>query len=273
MQTLNSQTILSSNHYTMAANVLYQYSVMAALMDGVAEQGLPLDRLHEHGNFGLGTFRHMAGEMAMNEGRVWQMTSDGGIRELDTVVEAKQDNDASCCPFAMVTNFQPTIHDALPVDANSIKSKDDFSTWLDDRLPANARNQFVALRLKGSFASVTIRVIPAQRFRGQKLAELTAAQSEHTATELRGTVVGFRSPGYAAGFGVPGLHLHFLSDDDTYGGHILALDMGSQKGQAHGIKFEAAIMSKLHLELPTDDADFNNAPLKPDLEAIQKAEG
>ena len=257
----------------MATNVLYQYSVMAALMDGVAEHGLPLGRLLKHGNFGLGTFRHMAGEMAMNEGRAWQMTSDGGIRELDAAAEAKQDNDASCCPFAMVTNFQPTVHDALPVDASPVKTKDDFAAWLDRRLPANARNQFVALRLKGSFASVTIRVIPAQSFRGQKLAELTAAQSEHTATELRGTVVGFRSPGYAAGVGVPGLHLHFLSDDDTYGGHILALDMSSHKGQAGGVKFEAAIMSKLHLELPTDDADFNAAPLNPDVDAIHKAEG
>lgn len=258
----------------MAANILYQYSVMAALMDGVAENGLPLEQLLEHGNFGLGTFRHMAGEMAMNEGRVWQMTSDGGIRELDAKTEAQQDSEASCCPFAMVTKFEPHIHDVLPVDASSVKTKDDFAQWLDRRLPANARNQFVALRLKGSFASVTIRVIPAQSYRGQHLSELTAAQSEHTATNLRGTVVGFRSPGYAAGFGVPGLHLHFLSDDDSYGGHILALNMDTQNEDGtEDIQFAAAIMSKLHLELPTDDAQFNSAPLKPDLEAIQKAEG
>ncbi|OAA56167.1 Alpha-acetolactate decarboxylase [Niveomyces insectorum RCEF 264] len=47
----------------MAKNELFQYSVMPALMDGVADRGRRVQRLLTHGDFGLGTFRHVTGEM------------------------------------------------------------------------------------------------------------------------------------------------------------------------------------------------------------------
>ena len=38
---------------------------------------------------------------------------------------------------------------------------------------------------------------------------------------MSGTLVGVRSPAWAAELNVPGYHWHFLSDDRTLGGHVL----------------------------------------------------
>lgn len=64
----------------MPPNEIYQFSVVSALMDGVAEDGLPLSALLRHGDTGLGTFRHMQGELIILDGEVFQMLSDGTVR-------------------------------------------------------------------------------------------------------------------------------------------------------------------------------------------------
>lgn len=64
-------------------NELYQFSVVSALMDGVADQGLELGKLMKHGDLGLGTFRHMQGELIIVDGDVYQMKHDGSVRPAD----------------------------------------------------------------------------------------------------------------------------------------------------------------------------------------------
>ena len=64
-------------------NELYQFSVVSALMDGVADQGLECGKLLQHGDLGLGTFRHMQGELIINDGEVYQMKHDGSVRPAD----------------------------------------------------------------------------------------------------------------------------------------------------------------------------------------------
>ncbi len=69
-------------------NELFQYSVVSALMDGVAGSGLPLAELLSHGDHGLGTFRHMVGEMIILDGAIYQMRSDGSHRNQPAGIQA-----------------------------------------------------------------------------------------------------------------------------------------------------------------------------------------
>jgi acetolactate decarboxylase len=57
---------------------LFQTSTMAALLDAVYDGEMMVDRLLEHGNFGLGTFNSLDVEMIVNGGTVHQRRSDGG---------------------------------------------------------------------------------------------------------------------------------------------------------------------------------------------------
>ncbi len=67
----------------MATNELLQFSVVSALMDGVASDGMPVAELLTHGDHGLGTFRYMVGEMIVLDGKVYQMRSDGTVATID----------------------------------------------------------------------------------------------------------------------------------------------------------------------------------------------
>ena len=56
-------------------------------------------------------------------------------------------------------------------------------------------------------------------------------QAEDTLAAVRGTMVGFWQPSFAKGLGVPGYHLHLLTDDGARGGHVLSFRAGAVRMQ------------------------------------------
>lgn len=241
----------------MAPNEIFQYSVVTALMDGVAEQGLPVSTLLSHGDHGLGTFRHMVGEMIILDGVLYQMKSDGSV----TAVDASPQSEA-VAPFAMITHFQPT-HTTEAV----LSDKADLLAILAFLLP-EAHNLYLAIRISGVFRSVTVRTVGGQTAPHEGLADVGAHQTSRTLDEpIEGTIVGFRSPAYMQGVSVAGDHLHFISADKTRGGHLLGL---ASRGE---VTVEVAPISKFHLELPVHDDEFNEASLDGDNAGISAVEG
>lgn len=86
----------------MAHNQMFQYSLALGLMDGVADKGMPISEFLKNGDHGLGTFRHMNGEMIVVDGQAYQMLADGSI------VDLHPDGDA-VHPFAQITRFRPEV--------------------------------------------------------------------------------------------------------------------------------------------------------------------
>ena len=88
-----------------------------------------------------------------------------------------------------------------------------------DRL-RDSQNVFYAVRVDGEFDSVHTRSVrPTPE--GVPLVQAASRQQEFHVAGVRGTLVGFWSPGYLQTILVPGYHLHFLSDDRRSGGHLL----------------------------------------------------
>lgn len=240
----------------MAPNEIFQYSLANALMDGVADNGLAVRTLLTHGDHGLGTFRHMQGEMILLDGLLYQMKSDGSVAPVPK-------DTPQISPFAMVTHFQPT-HATAAVLAD----KADLVSLLSMLLP-EAHNLYLAIRITGPFKSVTVRTVGGQTKPHQGLVDVGKHQTSHTLAGpgLSGTIVGFRSPAYMQGISIAGDHLHFLSADRTRGGHLLALVSDGE------VNVEVAPVSKFHLELPVHDDEFNEASLTGDHAAIAAVEG
>jgi hypothetical protein len=84
-------------------------------------------------------------------------------------------------------------------------------------------NLFYAVRVDGRFASVTTRSVPRQQRPYPPLAEVAKTQPVFHLDNVSGTLAGFRFPDFARGLNVPGLHLHFLTEDHRAGGHVLDL--------------------------------------------------
>jgi acetolactate decarboxylase len=185
---------------------IYQCAPVNALVEGIYEERVPLEKILEHGDFGIGTFDALDGEMVLLDGRVYQVAGSGVVREV---------TEPAASPFACVTFWTPAAHDDLagPV------SYDEFLDWLRSLLPSP--NIFYALRIEGAFAEVHTRSVPRQESY-RPLVEVAAHQPEFSFAGAEGTLAGFYTPSFMESVNVPGLHLHFLSDDRTQGGHLLS---------------------------------------------------
>jgi acetolactate decarboxylase len=74
-------------------DVLFQVSTLEALKEGVFDGAMTIGALLEHGDFGLGTFDRLDGEMVVLDGVVYQVAADGSVHVA---------NDSARTPFAGV---------------------------------------------------------------------------------------------------------------------------------------------------------------------------
>ncbi|WP_164493822.1 acetolactate decarboxylase, partial [Streptomyces sp. ADI93-02] len=58
---------------------VYQNSIMAALIDGVYDGDVAVEQLLERGDFGVGTFNHLNGEMLVLDGMCFHLSADGRV--------------------------------------------------------------------------------------------------------------------------------------------------------------------------------------------------
>jgi acetolactate decarboxylase len=219
------------------AGELYQTSLMTALLDGVYEGDVTYGELHKHGNFGVGTFNYLDGEMVGVDGVFYQLRSDGSA----TIVRPEQKT-----PFAVVTNFEPEASLQLSAEIGKQGLLARVAEVVDV-------NHFAAVRLDGTFKEVRTRTVKQQHRPFPPLVKATAHQDVTTLSNVCGTLAGFWTPAFAQGIGVAGLHLHFLRDDKQAGGH--ALDFTLQQGV-----LQVETLRDLHVELP-DTRQFQEADL------------
>jgi acetolactate decarboxylase len=117
---------------------------MAALLDAVYDGEMTVDQLIEHGDFGLGTFNSLDGEMIVNGGTVHQLRCDGGAADVPPDLQT---------PFACVTYFEPeaTVTIDSPMDKESLEE-------LVNAVIGNP-NMFAAVRFTGQFEKVDTRTV------------------------------------------------------------------------------------------------------------------
>jgi acetolactate decarboxylase len=124
-------------------STLYLCAPVNALVEGIYEERIPFSEVKEHGDFGLGTFDHLDGEMVMLDGAIFQITSEGRVQQIE---------EGAMTPFSCVTFYRPVSHDQLDV----VLDYDDFLAWIQRLLPSP--NLCYALRIEGQFASVKVRL-------------------------------------------------------------------------------------------------------------------
>jgi acetolactate decarboxylase len=238
-----------ANKFDPKKSRLYQHTPVNALVEGIYEQNVPISEIQKHGDFGLGTFNDLDGEMVLLDGRIYRAGADGIVSQV---------NAKTLSPFACVTFFQPMSSE---VSEGELAYRD-FLTWLTMLMPSP--NLFYAFRIQGEFTQVKTRSIPKQE-NYRPLVEATKEQPEFYFKDVIGTLVGFFTPAFMASVNVPGLHLHFLSEDRQKGGHLLEC-------QVKRVKVEIQFLYTLELSLPLN-LDYLTWDFQRDIQAdLDKAE-
>jgi acetolactate decarboxylase len=184
---------------------VFQTSTVNALMEGASTGDMTMGELKTHGDFGLGTFEGLDGEMIELDGKVFQVRADGHAHPVE---------DSARTPFATVSFFKADESARLdhPCDQSAMLAA------VAAMLPSE--NMFHAVRIEGRFDYVKTRAVAKQ----DKSVGLEAATREEPIFEfhdVEGTIVGFFTPDYLRGVNVPGYHLHFITADRAAGGHML----------------------------------------------------
>jgi len=225
-------------------DVLFQVSTIDALLQGVLDGFFTFEDLKTHGDFGIGTFDSLDGEMIALDGDYYQVKADG-------VAYPVQSNMTS--PFSTVTYFQVDQTVAVQNASNFTE----LSRQLDEELPS--RNAFYAVRIDGTFPYIKTRSVPKQGKPYPHLADAVKNQSVFEFYNATGTMVGIWAPEFSEGLNVPGYHFHFITEDRKAGGHILDL-------QADEAEAKVDITAGFAMQLPTT-GDFYNVDLTQDLQS------
>jgi acetolactate decarboxylase len=186
---------------------LVQFSTYDALYQGVFEGTVKYKDFVQYGDFGIGTFDGLDGEMIMLDNIIYQIPASGKVKQISDL--------SVTTPFLMLTFFD--IDKELKL-AENLKYAD-LQAKGDSMLPS--KNVMYAIRIDGIFKKMKTRSVPKQSRPYPKLAEIVKTQPVFEFENIEGTLVGYWTPQFLKGTGFPGFHLHFISKDRKSGGHVL----------------------------------------------------
>ncbi len=243
--------ILSAASYSFDRDTLFQISTLSALQEGVYDGVITLDELTNYGDFGIGTFEGLDGEMLYLDGRFYQVKSDGHVYQPAGSIKS---------PFAAVTFFD--IDKKAPIAQEMDLKK--LQEFIESLLPT--KNIMYAVKVEGNFKYIKVRSVPRQNKPYPRLAEVVKNQPVFELNNMKGTIIGYWLPDYLKGINMTGFHLHFLSADHKAGGHLLDCVLT-------GGNVLLDYTSKSYLVLP-EESDFYKTDLAKDkqkeLEKIEK---
>lgn len=193
-------------NHRMKSDILFQVSTIEALLQGSYQGELSLKELKNEGDFGLGTFHNLDGEMVELNRVVYQVKYNGQVCVV---------HDSVTTPFSVVTFFNADISEGV----ESISDLEALKNQIDGLM--ESQQMIYGVRIDGIFEHVRTRSVQAQQKPYPKLADVIQDQAVFDFENIPGTIVGFWMPASFSGLNVTGYHLHFISEDRSSGGHLL----------------------------------------------------
>lgn len=232
---------------------LYEHGTLASLMAGNFDGTITIEELLKHGSMGIGTFKGLDGEVIILNNNVYQAVSSGNVNHITNL--------NTTMPFASV-HFPTNPQDISLKNVNFAKLNNEFVK------AHQLSNIFASLILDGNFKHVKIRIAPKQNKPYPTLLEVAQQQPEFTADNISGTIVGYYAPEIFGTITAAGWHLHFISDDRKFAGHLLSFEASELTGSLE-------IFDNLEQHLPVENQEFRQSSVNVDTlkDSIAKSEG
>lgn len=193
-------------------STLFQHNTLGALMEGLFEGTLSMDELLNFGDTGIGTLDNFDGELVILDGIGYQCKTDGSVTTL---------TGNELVPYAAVTHLHP--HRLQEMHSTTNLNEKTLKFMLEQQF--KSKNLFYAIKITGNFKNVHVRAVPKQNRPYPRLIEASRGQALFEATVVSGTIVGFYTPEIFANVAAPGFHLHFISVDKKFGGHLFGFTL------------------------------------------------
>jgi len=217
---------------------IVQYYPVIALQDAVYDGPTTVGELKREGDFGLGTYNGLDGEMIVIDGIFYQVKGDGAVSIA---------TDAQRSPWAMLTFFKPDCELTAPPNLDF----QGLQNFIDQNLAS--RNHYFAFRIEGKARTLKTRALPRQTKPYPPLSHITPTQPTFEFSNVAFVGVGFRAPQYIGAIDPVGYHLHVLTKNRDGGGHVLEMNLESARICVGPIR-------DLILRMPRDE-EFDDADL------------
>lgn len=222
---------------------MFQVSTLQALMLGYSRPVITVSELLEHGDTGLGTFEDVDGEMIVLDGVCYRATENGAV------AVAEPDKGV---PFSAVCRMDQSRSFQLGRVENVDSLKNVLNNMIEEDFGLNSMHM---IRIDGEFEMVDARSESPYRSMHVSLKEILGkTQNAFKFKNIKGTLVCVYYPDYMDGINAAGWHLHFISDDRKYGGHVFEIVLNGGKGVLDKI-------NRIELKLP-DEPVFDTYSLK-----------
>ncbi len=230
--TLSTACMVPIQETGASQDTLFQTSTLSKLSAGDFDGNLTIGELKRHGNFGLGTYNALDGEMVILEGQVYQIREDGIANSAEDTMQT---------PFAAVTYFDAdqTLTVSERVDCPKLQAQ------IDSEL--STLDMPYAVKVSGQFMALKVRAPHKQSEPYPTLTDALVDQVLFESQNISGTMVGFRLPDYLANSNSAGYHFHFIAHDKQHGGHVLECE-------GNALTVEIDTIAQIYIDLDISEA-------------------
>lgn len=186
-------------------DVLFQLAAFNTFSQGNYDGTMSYNDLSKKGDFGIGTFDGLNGEMIALNGVFYQIPSDGTPKVASTTQTA---------PYATVTFFE--VDQTFSVSSLNYTQLKDF---LDEQL--TSKDTIYAVKVTGIFDWAQTRSPQRQIAPYSNITEALKTQAIFSLSNVSASAVGFWFPLSLDGVDYAGYHLHLITANHAAGGHLL----------------------------------------------------
>jgi acetolactate decarboxylase len=186
-------------------DVLFQLAAFNTFSLGNYAGSMNYSNLAQKGDFGIGTFDGLDGEMIALNGVFYQIPSDGVPKEASATQTA---------PYATVTFFE--VDQTFSVSSFNYTQ---LKSFLDEKL--TSKDVIYAVKVTGIIDWAQTRSPQKQAAPYSNITEALKTQAVFSLSNVSASAVGFWFPVSMDGVDYAGYHLHLITDDRTAGGHLL----------------------------------------------------
>lgn len=208
-----SVLLLTSNSFAVGAVAssvampsvsLYQLGNASALFSGLVEGNENIKSLMIKGDFGLGTFNDIDGELVAVDGKFFKIGQKGVTTPVEIIWKS---------PFVELVKFKNNDTMCITSAVNYDLLKQQLASQIDNK------NIPYAIKISGTFDFLKLR----SRSPRKSTDNNNIVEESYTANDVKGTLVGYWFPDYLLSLTVPAFHFHFIADDHKLSGHVLEL--------------------------------------------------
>ena len=189
-------------------DIIFQISTLNMMTTGAYDGACTVEELVKYGNTGLGLFDAANGELIIDEGVCYQAD-----RDCQAVPAGK----SSKVPFAALGFTEGK--QAFQLETTC--SYSNFAEAMDAKFQPEGLNYFYLFKAEAQFETVSFRSFSKQTKPYPSFDEVLSNDEKIvTLQDAQGSLVGLFTPEFFDGINSAGWHLHFLSADKKFGGHV-----------------------------------------------------